>query len=163
MEQENQMVIRRLTEQDAEIGVQAIRLLKSIDGYPIPSPLYLSSFLSRLNNVFVVAFDGASPVGYVAAYLLDRIDRDQRMALLYDIGVAEPMRGRGVGTGLVTELKRICSGEGAMKMWVHTSRSNVAATRLYETTGGVPQPPGEGNVIYEYAESNLGGGAEGKG
>ena len=29
------MVIRRLTEQDAEVGVQAIRLLKSIDGYPI--------------------------------------------------------------------------------------------------------------------------------
>ena len=148
------MVIRRLTEQDAEVGVQAIRLLKSIDGYPIPSASYLSNFLSRLNNVFIVAVDGESPVGYVVAYLLDRIDRDQRMALLYDIGVAEPLRGRGVGTGLVTELKRICSEEGAMKMWVHTSRSNVAATRLYETTGGVPQPPGEGNVIYEYSSFN---------
>jgi len=148
------MVTRRLTEQDAEIGVHAIRLLKSVDGYPIPSALYLSNFLSRPNNVFIVAVDGASPVGYLVAYLLDRIDRDQRMALLYDIGVAEHLRKRGVGTWLVTELKRICSDEGAM-MWVHTSRSNVAATRLFETTGGVPQPPEEGDVIYEYSSLNF--------
>ena len=149
------MVIRRLAEGDAELGVETIRLLKSVDGYPVPSALYLSNFLSRLNNVFIVAVDGELPVGYVVAYLLDRIDRDQRMALLYEVSVAEHMRGRHVGTQLITELKKICSDEGVMKMWVHTSRSNTAATRLYETTGAVPQPSEEDEIIYQYSSFNF--------
>jgi ribosomal protein S18 acetylase RimI-like enzyme len=149
------MVVRRLTLQDAEVGAHAIERLKSSDGYPVPPLSHLSDFLSRGENVLIVASEGESPVGYAVAYLLDRIDRDQCMVLLYDIGVAEFARRQGVGTRLMAALKTVCTEEGVMKMWVVTSPSNAAAMRLYTTTGGLLQS-NESTVIFEYFEQNLG-------
>ncbi len=57
------------------------------------------------------------------------------MVCLYEIGVAEPHRRRGVGRALVEELKAHCRRERVTKTWVVTSRANTAAVRLYESTG----------------------------
>ena len=90
----------------------------------------------------IVAFDDGVPVGYLLAYLLDRVDRDQHMMFFYEIGVAESQRRQGVGKRPIGELKSICREADVMKMWVPTGRSNVAATRLYTSTGAVPLPAG---------------------
>ena len=135
--------VRRLRPNESELGVDVIRLLKAPDGYPIPSAAYLLRFLSRPENVLIVAIERGVPVGYVVAYLLDRVDRDQKMMFFYEIGVAESHRRRGIGKQLITELKSICREADVMKMWVPTGRSNVAATRLYASTGAVPLPSGE--------------------
>jgi hypothetical protein len=47
--------------------------------------------IHRPENVFIVAIDSTEPVGYAVAYLLDRIDRDQRMMFFYEICVADPI------------------------------------------------------------------------
>ena len=65
---------RRLGTDDSQPGVDAIRLLKAPDGYPIPSAANLFEFLSRPENVPIVAIDEGVPVGYIVAYLLDRVD-----------------------------------------------------------------------------------------
>jgi aminoglycoside 3-N-acetyltransferase I len=83
-------------------------VLKAPDGYPTPAPDYLVEFLSRPDNVLIVANDGGVPVGFLLAYPLDRADRDQQMMFLYEVGVAEPYRRRGIGTQMITELKAIC-------------------------------------------------------
>ncbi len=83
------MEVRRLGSDDAQSGVDAIRLLKALDGDPIPSAQYLRRFLSRPENVLIVAFDDGVPVGFLLAYLLDRVDRDQQMMFFYEIGVAD--------------------------------------------------------------------------
>lgn len=137
------MEVRRLGSDDAQSGVDAIRLLKALDGDPIPSAQYLRRFLSRPENVLIVAFDDGLPVGYLLAYLLDHVDRDQQMMFFYEIGVAESHRRRGVGKRLIGEVKSICREADVMKMWVPTGRSNVAATRLYASTGAVPLPSGD--------------------
>ena len=62
------------------------------------------------------------------------------MMFFYEIGVAESSRRRGIGRRLVNTLKSVCRDEDVMKMWVPTGRSNVAATRLYASTGAVPLP-----------------------
>jgi len=148
------VIVRRLGPGDAVLGAESVRLLKAPDGYPIPSVADLTAFLSRADNVLVVAVDGGAPVGYLVAYLLDRIDREQKMMFFYEIGVAESHRRRGVGTRLVTELKSICRTEDVMKMWVPTGRSNIAATRLYSSTGGFPLPSGD-EVTYEYRRESF--------
>lgn len=88
--------VRRLRPGGAAIGVRTIQLLKASEGYPTPTPEYFKAFLSKAENVFVVAIDG-EPVGYAVGYLLDRIDRGQRMMVFYEIGVAESRRREGVG------------------------------------------------------------------
>ena len=129
-------------------------MLKAPDGYPIPSARYLLRFLSRPENVLIVAFDDGVPVGYLLAYLLDRVDRDQHMMFFYEIGVAESQRRQGVGKRLIGELKSICREADVMKMWVPTGRSNVAATRLYTSTGAVPLPSGD-EVTYAYPRESF--------
>ncbi len=148
------MTVRRLGPGEAAIGVEAIQLLRAPEGYPVPSAQYFSSLLSRPENVFLVAMEDGVPAGYIVAYLLDRIDRDQQMMLLYEIGVGEWHRRRGVGKQLITELKAICREAEVMKMWVLTSRSNVAAARLYESTGGVVVPDSD-EVTYRYSSDSF--------
>jgi len=148
------VTVRRLAPDDSQLGVEAIRLLKAPDGYPVPSTAYLSDFLSRPENVFIVAIDGSVPVGYIVAYLLDRIDRNQQMMFFYEIGVAESHRRRGIGKRMIGELKAICREADVMKMWVPTGHSNVAATRLYAGTGAAPLPSGD-EVTYAYPRESF--------
>ena len=46
---------------------------------PTPTEACVETYLARPENVFIVAIDHTAPVGYIVAYLLDRIDRDQQM------------------------------------------------------------------------------------
>jgi hypothetical protein len=52
------------------------------------------------------------------------------MMFLYEIGVAESHRRRGLGSRMITELKGVCRTKDVMKMWVPTGRSNVAAASV---------------------------------
>ncbi len=146
--------VRRLGPDDANLGVDAIRLLKAPDGCLIPSAAYLATFLSRLGNVLIVATDDRTSVAYLIAYLLDRVDRGQKMMFFYEIAVTESHRRRGIGTRMIGELKCICREADVMKMWVPSGRSNVAATRLYASTGAVPLPDGD-EVTYAYHRESF--------
>ena len=121
------MKIRRLEVEDSELGVDALRLLKAPDGYPIPTLEHMSEFLRRPQNVLIVATRDEKPVGFVVAYLLDRIDREQPMMFFYEIGVAMAHRRQGIGKALIGNLKEICRDHDVMKMCVPTGSSNVAA------------------------------------
>jgi ribosomal protein S18 acetylase RimI-like enzyme len=147
------MEIRRLRPGESAIGIEAIRRLKAPDGYPTPTADYFETFLSRAQNVFVVAID-AQPIGYAVGYLLDRIDRDQPMMFFYEIGVAPSRRREGIGRRLIEVLKAVCRDENVMKMWVPTARSNVAATALYASTGAVPMP-NDDEVTYAYSRESF--------
>jgi aminoglycoside 3-N-acetyltransferase I len=147
------MDVRRLGPGESTLAVEAVRVLKAPDGYPTPSADYLETFLTKPENVFVVAID-VEPVGFAVGYLLDRIDRDQRMLFFYEIGVAASRRRQGIGRRLVEELKTIGRTERVMKMWVPTARSNVAATALYAKTGAVPLP-NDDEVTYAYSPENF--------
>ena len=148
------MQVRRLVADDSELALEALRLLKAPDGYPTPPPEYLAGFLSRGDNVLIVATVDGVPAGFLLAYLLDRIDRDQPMMFLYEIGVAESHRRRGIGTQMIAELKAVCRSHDVMKMWVPTGRSNIPAMRLYASTGATPLPSGD-EVTYAYSRDTF--------
>ena len=76
------------------------------------------------------------------------------MMFLYEIAVAESHRRRGIGTRMIAELKAICWAQNVMKIWVPTGRSNVAATRLYASTGTTPLPNGD-EVTYAYTRESF--------
>ena len=110
--------------------------------------------LSRPEKVLLVAMEEGEPVVYLVAYVLDRVDRDQKMLFFYEIGVEESHRRRGIGKELISKLKAICREADIMKMWVPTSHSNVPATRLYESTGGVVCSDDE-EVTYGYSRESF--------
>jgi ribosomal protein S18 acetylase RimI-like enzyme len=76
------------------------------------------------------------------------------MMFFYEIGVGETHRRRGIGKQLVGVLKDICRIEDVMKMWVPTSHENIAATRLYASTGGTPLTSGD-EVTYTYPRESF--------
>jgi ribosomal protein S18 acetylase RimI-like enzyme len=125
--------VRRLETGEFDLAFQAIRTLKkpqtSFDDQ------HLRNFLARPENILIVAAQELTPIGFLLAYLLDRVDRNQRMVCLYEVEVSELCRRRGIGRAMIQTLKAICKQENAMKTWVTTNRSNLAAFRLYESTG----------------------------
>jgi len=129
------MRVRRLEPRDADLAAAAICTLK--DPVPgAPGADVLRRFLARPENVLIVAEAEEGPAGYLVAYVLDRVDRRQTMVCLYEVGVSEAHRRRGIGRAMVEELRRLCREAGVMKVWVIASRSNQAAMRLYAGTGG---------------------------
>jgi hypothetical protein len=55
--------VRRLGADESNLALDALRLLKAPDGYPTPAPEYLAQFLSRPDNVLIVATTDGVPVG----------------------------------------------------------------------------------------------------
>jgi aminoglycoside 3-N-acetyltransferase I len=147
------MQVRRLGTRDLELAVEAIRTLKEPTAQPTLGGEYLEKFLSRPENVLIVAEQKGMPKGFLLAYMLDRVDRDQKMVCLYEIGVSESHRRRGIARAMIESLKLLCKQENAMKAWVITNRSNMAAVRLYERTGATCHPNGD-EVGFVYGPEN---------
>ena len=146
------MIVKRLNADDAEIARTAIQKLKVETPAELRANLstdYLHEFLSCEWNYFLAASIDEQPVGFILAYRLMRVDRNQDMMLFYEIVVDEKYRNRGVGALMINELKRICRDEKILKMWVLTNRSNLAAMALYGQTGGIEDTNGD-EVTFTY-------------
>jgi ribosomal protein S18 acetylase RimI-like enzyme len=58
---------------------------------------------------------------------------------LYELGVDESFRGRGVGKALVAALADLARDRGCYGMWVITDEDNAAALATYSRAGGTPE------------------------
>ncbi len=148
---------RRFRPDDAQLAFEVIGAIKEPESRPDFSADYLRRFLSRPQNVLIVALNDVEPAGFLLAYMLDRVDRDQQMVCLYEIGVSRRHRRRGVGRAMIDVLKGVCGQAAAMKAWGITNRSNEPAVRLYESTGAQPDPSGdEVTFVWSAAEWKSG-------
>ena len=132
--------IKRLGPEDYALARETIQQLKAVENSSVSDADHLRRFLARPENVLIVASRGVTPVGFALAYILDRLDRDEKMVVFYEIAVADADRRQGIGRAMVEALKGVCRTARAMKMWVLTDRSNTPAMRLYESTGGLANP-----------------------
>jgi ribosomal protein S18 acetylase RimI-like enzyme len=147
------MHVRRLGTGELELAVEAIRTLREPTTQSTLIGEHLRKFLSRPENVLIVAEQEGMPTGFLLAYMLDRVDRNQKMVCLYEIGVSESHRRRGIARAMIESLKLLCKQENAMKAWVITNRSNMAAVKLYERTGATSHPNGD-EVSFVYGPEN---------
>lgn len=133
------MDIRRLQAGDEEAAARVVEDVKLAgDGITDVTidPVNLLSFLSKGTSYLLAAYMEATPVGFILAYELPRIDGPRPMMFLYEIGVDERFRRQGIAKALIEELKRYCMERNCVKMFVPTSASNAAAMALYRATGG---------------------------
>jgi aminoglycoside 3-N-acetyltransferase I len=101
----------------------------------VPDDEYLRALLGSPHFIAVVAVVGDEVVGGLAAYELQKFERDRREIYIYDLAVAEAHRRKRVATNLILELKRAAQARGAYVVFVQADRDDVPAIRLYESLG----------------------------
>jgi aminoglycoside 3-N-acetyltransferase I len=74
-------------------------------------------------------------VGGIAAYVLDKFERERREVYIYDLAVEEPCRRMGVATALIGRLKEIAKQIGAYVIYVQADLGDDPAIALYSKLG----------------------------
>lgn len=106
-------------------------------------------FLANSDNALFVAYWDNKPVGFLAAHRLQRFDAKKAEVLLYEIGVEEAYQRKGIGRGLIENLKIWTNEVGAKEIWVLTNKSNAAAMALYTATGAITESTDEQMFVYK--------------
>jgi ribosomal protein S18 acetylase RimI-like enzyme len=130
--------VRRLRPGDEVRVVRAARLFDD------PPKLAASrAYLQDERNVFLLAEEGRTAVGFLRATELPQLKSRRPQMFLYEISVASASRRTGVGRRLVLWLLRYCRARRFEEVFVLTDPANTAAVRLYETAGGVTETAGD--------------------
>ena len=95
-----------------------------------------AELLADDRTLFLVAFEGREPIGFVLAHELPRRHAPRSKLFVYEVDVAAPHRRRGVATALFEELGRVARERGVPAGFVLTDRGNATAMALYRSVGG---------------------------
>jgi len=131
MEDTDAVAIRRLSVGDEALVQGADHLFDA----PSESAA-VRSFLANPANYLLVGYVDGHPAGFISGHELQRLDSSRPMLFLYEVGVDEAYRGRGLGTALVAELALLGEERGCCEMFVLTNESNPPAMRMYASAGG---------------------------
>jgi len=104
--------------------------------------------LADERTFYLAAFDGDRPVGFVFAHELLRRHGDPTMLFVYDVGVDETHRRRGIATRLLRELGAIARERGIRTGFLLTNASNDPAMGLYRSLGG--ERPNDDDVMWDF-------------
>jgi ribosomal protein S18 acetylase RimI-like enzyme len=124
------MDIRRVTEAEA---VQAAGHLFDA----APGSAATQRFLDDDRHHLLIAYVDGHPAGMVTGVEMTHPDKGTEM-FLYELGVDEAHRGRGIGQALVTALAGLAQAHGCYGMWVLTDEDNEPARATYQAAGGAP-------------------------
>ena len=111
-----------------------------------PDPGATRRFLAERTHHLLVAYAGDRPVGFVSGVETTHPDKGTEM-FLYELGVDEPARRRGVGRALVAALAQVARERGCYGMWTGTEAGNEAALATYASAGATASP---GTVILDW-------------
>src|SRR5919202_75075 len=123
------MEIRRLGPGDDAAVAAAGHLF---DSAPRSEPT--RRLLHERTHFLLVAYDADAPVGFVSGVEITHPDKGTEM-FLYELGVEEASRGRGIGRALTEALAALARDRGCYGMWVGTEPSNTAALAVYRAAG----------------------------
>ena len=99
-----------------------------------PIPAATAAFLAAPEHHPFIAFVGGEPAGFASGVETIHPDKGTEM-FLYELGVDEAFRGRGVGAGLAQALADLAGERGCYGMWVLTDHDNESAIATYRRAG----------------------------
>ena len=123
------MELRWLHAADENAVLEAGRLFDDL-----PRQSWTRRFLARPEHHLCVAYEEGEPAGFVSGVEMTHPDKGTEM-FLYELGVDESFRGRGVGRALVSALAQLARERGCYGMWTLTDTDNAAALRTYRSAG----------------------------
>lgn len=136
---------RRLTPSDISLalGMNADFRERLIDRDAV------EKFLNSERNWLFAAIHADKVIGFAYGYRMARMDGATDMLYIHEVGVADAVQRRGVGTAMMRALLDDARRGGIGKVFLVASRSNVAANALYRKVGGgVSSDSGGGDVCY---------------
>jgi ribosomal protein S18 acetylase RimI-like enzyme len=108
-----------------------------------------TALLADDSTIFLAAFAGDEPIGFVFGYDLPRRHGAPSILFVYEIEVEPAYHRRGIAKRLLAEFLRIGQARGAVEGFVLTESDNVAANALYASLGGVRSDV----VMWEFPET----------
>ena len=127
----NEIQASRLRPEEASFAFEALLAVKASELPKSFNTRHVRTYLSRPQNVLIVGSFEGTPAGFLLAYELDRADQDRPMVCLYEIGVAESFRRRGVASTMIKLLMDHCRQLDALKLWTIADGANEPAVALY--------------------------------
>jgi ribosomal protein S18 acetylase RimI-like enzyme len=129
------MEIRRIGPDDVDAVLAASPLFDDP-----ADPDWARTFLERQGHHLLIAFDDEAPIGFVSGVETTHPDKGTEM-FLYELGVGDEHRRRGVGKALVLALADLAIEQGCHGMWVGTEPDNAAAIATYRAAGAYEPEP----------------------
>ena len=118
-----------------------------------PDPAATAAFLADERHHLLIGYIDGVPAGFVSAIELLHPDKPRPEMFVYELGVADAHRGRGVATALMTRVVELCDERQCGEMFVLTDEANVAAQATYRRAGGVAVAAG---VMFEWRRPTAG-------
>lgn len=119
---------------------------------PTPGAAVLAQRLHRhleTRSTFAL-LAGAPPIGFALVTLRPNVWFDGPVAIIDELYVDPPSRGRGIGTALMTSVERECRARSAGYVEINVDEGDGDARRFYERLGyrGVDLDTGEPALYY---------------
>jgi ribosomal protein S18 acetylase RimI-like enzyme len=93
-------------------------------------------FLKSSKNWIFACILNNKIIGFAYGYELNRLDRDENMLYIHEVGVLPEYQRKGIGTEIINGIKYLCKMNRICYMFLFTQKSNTGACKLYEKTGG---------------------------
>lgn len=100
-----------------------------------PDDGYLRALLGGDSFIAVIALDGDTVIGGLAAYELKKFEQARSEIYIYDLAVAAAYRRQGVATQLIEHLKTVAAARGAYLIFVQADYVDPPAIALYTKLG----------------------------
>jgi aminoglycoside 3-N-acetyltransferase I len=100
-----------------------------------PDDAYLRQLLGGEYFVAIAAFHQGTVVGGLAGYVLPKFEQARSEFYIYDLAVDEAHRRRGLGSGMIEELKSVVRPRGVYVIYVQADHGDDAAVALYTKLG----------------------------
>jgi ribosomal protein S18 acetylase RimI-like enzyme len=99
-------------------------------------PEWAQRFLHQQGHHLFLAYVEGHPAGFISGVETVHPDKGTEM-FLYELGVDEPYRRRGIGRALIERLAAVARDAGCYGMWVPVDEGNDPAVATYRSAGGV--------------------------
>ena len=133
--------VRTLTPDDTEAMRAIIAMFGEVFEEPYtycnqqPDDGYLQRLIAGDSFIAVAAFDDGKLIGGLAAYELRKFEQPRSEIYIYDLGVYQQHRRRGVATALIHTLKEVAAARGAWVIYVQADYGDDPAIALYSKLG----------------------------
>lgn len=100
-----------------------------------PSRDYMRRLLASDTFVALAAMRDGAVIGGLAAYELQKFERERSEFYIYDLAVCASHRRLGIATALIAALRKIAAARGGWVIFVQADRGDAPAIALYEKLG----------------------------